>query len=166
MAVNGGKTPHWHPVPAKVKPAKARKKPKAKKRKKATQIRSHDGNETTSIGIASSLLRKWRDWSYAEVRLRFIQDVNNTGVLRAGLQGDPKDLQEELDLLLVHVPKVERAFRSIEREMQTGALAGLDLDTQLSGKQTRRKPLCLLDDLRPKKRMRSKASKPSSPAKA
>jgi hypothetical protein len=22
MAVNGGKTPHWHPVPAKVKPAK------------------------------------------------------------------------------------------------------------------------------------------------
>jgi hypothetical protein len=107
------------------------------------------------------------DLSYAKVRLRFIQDVNIPGDLRAGLEGDPKDLQEELDLLLVHLPKVERAFRSIEREMQTGAFAGLDLDTQLSRPQAQRLPLLsLLDDLRPKKRTRSKASKPSSPEEA
>jgi hypothetical protein len=73
MAVNGGKTPRVQAVAAKVKPTKVRKKPRAKKPKKATQMRSHGANETTSIGIASSLLRKWRDWSYAEVRLRFIQ---------------------------------------------------------------------------------------------
>jgi hypothetical protein len=48
MAVNGGKTPRVQAVAAKAKPRKVQKKPKAKKPKKAAQMRSHGANETAS----------------------------------------------------------------------------------------------------------------------
>jgi hypothetical protein len=96
MAVNGGKTPHWAAKPAtKAKPTKVRKKAKAKKPKKPTQMRSHGDILTTSLGMATALTPKWRKWSCAEKRIRYLKALD----MNAEAAEARPALQEEVDLL-------------------------------------------------------------------
>ena len=102
MAIHGGKTPQWAAKPTtKAKPTKvARKKAKAKKPKKATQ-RSYGKILTTSLGMATALTLKWRKWSGAEKRMRFLKALDMN---KEAAEARPA-LQEEYDLLPAYIDK-------------------------------------------------------------
>jgi hypothetical protein len=66
--------------------------------------------------------------------------------------------KEELDLLPAYTDKLEKAFRSIEKELKVGAYASVDLETQLAVQPDhpgRRTVTSLMTELKPKKRKRS-----------
>ena len=163
MAVNGGKTPHWAAKPTtKAKPTKVvRKKAKAKTPKKATQ-RSYGKILTTSLGMATALTLKWRKWSGAVKRMRFLKalDIN-----KEAAEARPA-LQEEYDLLPAYIDKAMLAFRQIENDMKKGAYASVCLETQLKVQPklgVGRSSTSLLTLLKPRKRKRAAVGGATSP---
>ena len=59
--------------------------------------RSFGGKPTTSVGLASSLDRNYRAYVKHEIRARWLESSVGSGRLKAGVDGDQKQLQEELD---------------------------------------------------------------------
>ena len=75
---------------------------------------------------------------YAEVRLRFIQEVQLPGKLRSGLEGDPKDLQVSKRSWISSWHVCPEQSGHLEKSSgkcrwEHPWSVGLDLDTQLSG---------------------------------
>ena len=167
MAIHGGKTPQWAAKPTtKAKPTKVvRKKAKAKKPKKATQ-RSYGKILTTSLGMATALTLKWRRWSGAEKRMRFLKALDMN---KEAAEARPA-LQEEKNLLPAYINKAMLAFRQMEKDIKKGAYASVCLETQLKvqpklgvGLRVGRSSTSLLTLLQPRKRKRSAVGGATSP---
>jgi hypothetical protein len=104
------------------KAAKRRRKPKLASPVK----RTYNGKPTTSIGLASSLDRNYRECVRFEIRARYLESSAGSGRLKDGLDGEKLDhcrLQGKLEL--------GRA-REAERAMKRGAFAKFDIEDALS----------------------------------
>ena len=107
---------------------------KAVRRKKLPSPvkRSFGGKPTTSVGLASSLDRNYRVYVKHEIRARWLESSVGSGRLKAGVDGDQKQLQEELDHCRLKVKLSLERFYAAEAAMKKGAFAKVDIEEALS----------------------------------
>ena len=107
---------------------------KAVRRKKhpSPVKRSFGGKPTTSVGLASSLDRNYRVYVKHEIRARWLESSVGSGRLKAGVDGDQKQLQEELDHCRLKVKLSLERFYAAEAAMKKGAFAKVDIEEALS----------------------------------
>ena len=113
---------------------------KAVRRKKLTSPvkRSFGGKPTTRLGLASSLDRNYRACVKHETRARWLESSVGSGRLKDGVDGDQKQLQEELDHCRIQVKLSLERFYAAETAMKKGAFAKVDIEEAL--KKTTRDP--------------------------
>ena len=101
------------------------KRAKAVRRKKhpSPVKRSFGGKPTTSVGLASSLDRNYRAYVKHETRARWLESSVGSGRLKDGVDGDQKQLQEELDHCRIQVKLPLERFYAAETAMKKGAFA-------------------------------------------
>ena len=99
------------------------KRAKAVRRKKhpSPVKRSFGGKPTTSVGLASSLDRNYRAYVKHETRARWLESSVGSGRLKDGVDGDQKQLQEELDHCRLQVKLSLEIFYAAETAMKKGA---------------------------------------------
>jgi hypothetical protein len=117
--------------------------------------------------MATALTLKWRKWSCAEKRIRYLK-VLDIYMNAEAAEARPA-LQEEVDLLPAYIHKVKLAFRHLEKEMKGGAYASVCLETQLKVQPKLglgRSSTSVLNLLKPKKRKRSAVGGATSPEEA
>ena len=122
-------------------PASLTSKPaKAIRRKKIVSPvkRSFGGKPTTSVGLASSLDRNYRAYAKHETRARWLESSVGSGRLKDGVDGDQKQLQEELEYCRPQVKLSLARFYAAEAAMKRGAFAKVDVEEAL--KKTTRDP--------------------------
>jgi len=121
------------------KAAKRRRKPKLASPVK----RTYNGKPTTSVGLASSLDRNYRECVRFEIRARYLESSVGSGKLKDGLDGDQQQLQKELDHCRLQGKLKLGKAREAERAMRRGAFAKFDIEDALL--QTKRDPSACLD---------------------
>ena len=164
MRDRGGKTPRSDPPKSKAKSKGSRKSTAKKPQRESPKKRKHGKKFTTSLGMATALTSAWRKWSYAERRMADLKALDKT----AGAEARAA-FKEELDLLPAYTKQLEKAFRSIEKELKVGAYASVDLETQLAVQPDhpgRRAVKSLMIELKPKKRKRPAVGGATSPEEA
>jgi hypothetical protein len=98
-----------------------RKSTAKKPQQETPELKKHGTKNTTSLGMATALTLKWRKWSCAEKRIKYLKALDmNTEAEEAR-----PALEEELDLLPAYIHKAQRAFRKLEKEMKGGAYASV-----------------------------------------
>ena len=164
MRERGGKTPRSDPPKSKAKSKGSRKSTAKKPQRESPKKKKHGKKFTTSLGMATALTSAWRKWSYAERRMADLKALDKT----AGAEARAA-FKEELDLLPAYTKQLEKAFRSIEKELKVGAYASVDLETQLAVQPDhpgRRAVKSLMIELKPKKRKRPAVGGATSPEEA
>ena len=121
------------------KAAKKRRKPKLASPVK----RTYNGEPTTSVGLASSLDRNYRECVRFEIRARYLESSAGSGRLKDGLGGDQQQLQKELDHCRLQGKLTLGRVRAAERAMKRGAFVKVDIEVGVS--RTKRDPSAGLD---------------------
>ena len=121
------------------KAAKRRRKPKLASPVK----RTYNGKPTTSVGLASSLDRNYRECVKFEIRARYLESKVGSGKLKDGLDGDQQQLQKELDHCRLQGKLTLGRVRAAERAMKRGAFVKVDIEVGVS--RTKRDPSAGLD---------------------